>query len=42
MFACKSPHSGLGSGILKIIKSPYIYNKLVERGGIVLDETEML
>lgn len=38
MFACKSPHSGLGSGILKIIiKSPYIYNKLVERGGIVLD-----
>ena len=37
-FACKSPHTDLGSAIIKkIIRFPYIYNKFVEKGGIVLD-----
>ena len=36
-FACKSPHTDLGSAILKNLIGLYIYNKLVERGGIVLD-----
>ena len=37
MYACKSPHNGLGSAALKHIIGFYIYNKLIKNGGIVLD-----
>ncbi len=42
MYACKSPHTGLGVAIFKkIIRLP-IYNKLIKNGGIVLDGDENL
>ena len=37
MYACKSPHNGLGSAALKHIIGFDIYNKLIKNGGIVLD-----
>lgn len=37
MFACKSPHSGFTEVILKNMIGLPIYNKLVEKSGIVLD-----
>ena len=37
IFACKTPHTDLGAAIVKKLTGLYIYNKLVERGGIVLD-----
>ena len=37
MYACKSPHNGLGSVALKHIIGFDIYNKLIKNGGIILD-----
>ncbi len=37
MYACKSPHTGLGVAILKKIIGLSIYNKLIKNGGIMLD-----